>query len=91
MKLYRLKGRWVNEEEAESVLKSWVEKHGHYCNQIADPGVCCPVAHEEENGKCTCAVLEILKYVEVPNSSYVIVSIGQVINNGQYAEIQNGQ
>jgi hypothetical protein len=27
----------------------------HYCNQVIDPGMCCPTAHGANESECTCS------------------------------------
>lgn len=71
-RLYRIYDCWVDSETAKELLLEFVSKHGHACNQIADPDICCPVAHGASIEKCTCAILETLQFRDYPSTHSLV-------------------
>ena len=65
VKLYRYFKRWVSELEATELLQAWAKQYGHICNQVSDPGSCCPTAHGAGPEACTCTNIDMLRSVEL--------------------------
>lgn len=57
---------WLAEEDLIAALEKFRDTHGHRCNKIADPGVCCPTAHGASEDECDCLSLKHFDMQEFP-------------------------